>query len=80
MSWNYRVFNLKGTDEEWYEIREVYYSESGRPSRYSISPGNAGGNTLEELVEDLQRMLDATELPAMTIEDFWKREVQNHKG
>ena len=71
MYWNHRVVKhtyMNGST--WYEIHEAFYEE-GKPAdsitRYAIAPG---GETIEELAEELRRMLKATEQPALNYEDF----------
>lgn len=68
--WNYRV--IRETDDElqeWFTLREVYYSPDGEIMYWS-EPIPPGGDSVEDLSEDLQLMatalnsdvLDASEL------------------
>lgn len=71
MSWNYRVVKHAEPDgRAWYQIHEAFYDE-GKPAdsitQDAIVPG---GETIEELAEELRRMLKATEKPALNYEDF----------
>ncbi len=57
LTWNYRVIRQDTTDERSYEIREVYYDTRGDIETYTENPVCPSGETLEELVEDLEHML-----------------------
>jgi hypothetical protein len=66
MTWNYRIF--KETDklgEDWFTVREVYYTESEEIEAYSAEPANPGGVTVEELRSDIEHMLQALEKPIL---------------
>ena len=71
MYWNHRVVKHAEPDgRAWYQIHEAFYDE-GKPAdsitQDAIVPG---GETIEELAEELRRMLKATEKPALNYEDF----------
>jgi hypothetical protein len=71
MYWNHRVVRQKDRDgRDWYQIHEAFYDE-GKPAD-SITKGGItpGGETVEELAEELRRMLKATEKPVLNYEDF----------
>ena len=72
MVWNHRVFRTTtpgGTD--WYDIREVYYNRvGGRPDSYTAEAIAPGGETIEELRENLQYMLNALDHPVLDKEDI----------
>ena len=59
MSWNYRVWGDSFGDETWYEIRETYYNAKGQVSACSDMADSAQGETIEELRQSVQKMLDS---------------------
>ena len=63
--WNYRVLKRTSSKEEWYEIYEVYYDDSGQPIACTESPARPFGETLEELEADLQHFAEAMEKPVL---------------
>lgn len=60
--WNYRVIKSKDGEDDYYQIHSCYYTDNVLDGS-SLHPAKAGGNTLEELRADLQRMLDALDKP-----------------
>ena len=44
--------------EDYYQIHSVYYKD-GKVNGYSKEGSNVGGDTIEEVKEDLKRMLDS---------------------
>ena len=78
MSWNYRVTHSveewQGTineqvREDFFSIREVYYDSSGGIECWTEKSIGPGGETLEELRDDLHLMLKAFELPILEMKD-----------
>lgn len=66
-SWNYRVYiNESGN----YEIQEVYYDSLGRPEYRTEKCSAPYGETLTDLRNDLQQMLQALEKPSLSASDF----------
>ena len=65
MFWNYRIVNLKSQNggEDWYCIREVYYDENKKPEGHSDV--TVGSESLEDVLNVLDMMRKATELPAL---------------
>jgi len=70
MHWNYRIVNLKSENggEDWYCIREVYYDENNKPEGHSDV--SVGSESLEDVLNVLDMMRKATELPALQESDF----------
>ena len=69
--WNFRVIDLtKDNDwgEKWLEICEVYYEDSG--SLLGYCKATVGEESVEELKETLQRMLECLNKPILQEEDF----------
>lgn len=64
--WNHRVMKRKIDGEDVYAIHEVYY-EMDDEDRILWTENDVApcGETLEELKQELQRMLKATEKPVL---------------
>jgi hypothetical protein len=71
MSWNYRVvIRDAGRDAGLtYSLVEVYYDDDGEIIGW-FSPGEASGETLEELRDDLTLMLEAVDRKPLTLTDL----------
>ena len=63
MGWNHRVMKHEKADggDDWYQIHEVYYDSKREPDSWTADGISPGGNTLEDLRDELIRMLEATE-------------------
>ena len=71
MVWNYRV--VKGN--EGYQLREVYYEERrGKHRAFAMSqePAAPFGETKEELIAELERMLKDAKHPVFKPPRRWK--------
>lgn len=70
MTWDYRLFKEPTPDgSPWLTFREVYYRK-GVPISYSANEIAAHGLTVEEVREQLQRMLRALDMPLVKAENF----------
>ena len=77
MSWNYRVFKkVWPSGEIEFSIRETYYPDGADPAQttmhklgYTASPARPSGETLDELEDDLKKMLDALQKPILEPEE-----------
>jgi hypothetical protein len=72
--WNHRVVLMPndGTGTRWYEVQEVYYNRRGEPCGYCNS--YIGGETMQELEEQIERHKQAITLPVLNTEtDFNNR-------
>ena len=58
MSWNHRVMKSKDGDDYFYQIHEVNYDKEGKVDGYTARGTSPCGNSLQELKEDLERMLN----------------------
>lgn len=63
-TWNHRVIHHKGEYGEWYAIHEVHY-EDDRVISMTIDDICPNGCTVEELREELGRMLRACDAPVL---------------
>jgi hypothetical protein len=61
--WNYRVVKEQDSDEEWLEVREVYYDQLGKPMGHCTA--SVGGETLGEIEIVLQMMSQALTKPVL---------------
>jgi len=61
--WDHRVMRQEKADgdDDWYQIHEVHYDSKREVNGYTKNGITAGGHTLEELRDELIRMLEATE-------------------
>ena len=75
MTWNYRVVKVIPEDTSWtphyFMICEAFYDE-GKQHPHSITERSISpyGESLEELKDDLKRMLKALEAPVLNHEEF----------
>ena len=83
MTWNHRLVRRVihtpdpgiGVDPEvLFAIHEVYYDDNGKPENITAEPIAAAGETVEEVMTDLHRMLRACEKPVLEYDDFPKGE------
>lgn len=68
MVWNHRVIKRSFRGEDFYQIHEVYYNDKKKPYLWTNDPIAPGGASLQELREELQRMLRCLDTPIL-IED-----------
>lgn len=67
-SWNYRVIRHLAdgsSDQEWFAIHEVFYNDTGVPYAVSEKACPAGGETTDELFEDMKLMQAASGMPTL---------------
>ena len=73
MSWNYRV--VKFTDEEdYYEIKEVFYDSAGVPVGYSDAV--CGSDTYEGLFKVMGMMQSAHAKPVLDEGEFYGNDTR----
>lgn len=72
MHWNHRIVNCpsKNDGEDWYECKEVYYDNFGIAISCTENPARVHGETVEEIVVTLERMLKAASLPTLHEDNF----------
>lgn len=58
-TWNYRVIRKN----DFCEIHEVYYNTKGDPIAFTENSCSPCGDSMEELIDDLEYFKDALELP-----------------
>ena len=69
MSWNHRVMKSKDGDDYFYQIHEVNYDKEGKVDGYTARGTSPCGNSLQELKEDLERMLNCLNKEVLDYED-----------
>jgi hypothetical protein len=56
-------------DDDWYQIHEVYYDSKRKPDGWTKNGIAPGGHTLEDLRDELLKMLEATEKEILDYKD-----------
>lgn len=69
MSWNYRVVR----NEDGLRIFDVYYDESGKPIGSNAAPTHVYGDSVDDLREQMNLMLDALALPILEKTDIGRK-------
>jgi hypothetical protein len=66
MSFNHRVMRHRDLDGTFvYQVHEVFYDDDGKIDGWSSGPAKPCGESLGELMRDLQHMRDALALPVL---------------
>ena len=68
MTWNIRLVKSNTEFGEYYELREVYYNEMGKPCGHIKL--HAFGDSRRDLLKYIELIQEATTLPALTFEDW----------
>lgn len=74
-SWNFRVTRRELVGEVEYAIREIYYDENRKIIGWTENASAPTGETNQELIEELIRMLAATQDKVIDITDEDNPEV-----
>lgn len=77
MTWNYRVVRFTEIvgDEEFYEIKEVFYDTSGKPVGYSDAV--CAADTYEGLFKCMSMMQSAHAKPVLDEAEFFSKKEQD---
>jgi hypothetical protein len=70
MTWNLRLVNMTSEefpDEDYIEIREVYYDQMGKPLGHSTA--TLGGQDKDEIQTYLKWAMEALDKPVLTFGD-----------
>lgn len=76
--WNYRI--MRHTDafgRQFFAIHEAYYNDHGEVGAWTEEAVGAYGETLEELRDDLEKMIRALDYPVIEVKH---EAVQNGCG
>ena len=79
MIWNYRVTFRPSIGFPSYEIREVYYDDTGKVKLYSKDPIAARGDTVDEFYSDMCLMMDSLDKDPLNL-DVLDRELEKNKA
>lgn len=74
MSWNYRLVRHTQGDDSYITVHEVYYDDDGNPKAYTIDAVSPGGETLDELRDDLILYLQAFGKGVLDADDIVKKD------
>ncbi len=66
--WNYRVVK-HDCEEDFYEIKEIYYDDNGNITAYA-EVGSPYGESVVEVKKCLELMLRALDKPVINIKDL----------
>ena len=77
MTWNYRIIKRHHITSKiiTFEIHEVYYNKDGKINGWSAGPTAPHGETILELVEDLQHCMEALTTPVLVEQTEDGREI-----
>lgn len=75
MHWNYRLIDMSHNNagEPWLELHEVFYEDDG--SLMGYTPVSTGSESVEDMKQTLEWMMQATKEPVLRVTDF-KGEMQ----
>lgn len=73
MSWGYRLVEVTdcGTGEKWYSVARAFYNKDGSLSTWSEEGVIPGGETIDELRDCLNKMLEAVGRPDEVIREVF---------
>lgn len=77
MTWDYRVIKYNTNGNVYYKIHEVYYNEKGEIELYTEEPIEPHGDTLEELIKDIEFMAEATKKPVISKKELDEKITKN---
>jgi hypothetical protein len=82
MYWNYRVVDMRTIEndgetyaDDWLEMREVYYNNKDEPCGHCAT--HVLGEDINEMQEQLDRMMEASAKPTLRGEDFVGSLIEN---
>lgn len=84
--WNHRVIKESLNGEDWYSVREVFYNSDGSIYAYTDEPVEVSGDSIKELREYAQWILDCLDKPVLVDGDVefvdmeGRLEEHNDKG
>lgn len=74
MTWNYRIIKYDTNKNIVYRIHEVFYDEKGKIEGFTEDAVFAQGETVDELISDLQMMInDAKKYPILSLKELNKQ-------
>jgi hypothetical protein len=67
MTWNLRVVNMSDDHEDYFEVREVYYDQIGKPIGHTAAA--IGGMNTDEMRQYIKWAQEALDKPVLTFKD-----------
>ena len=68
MSWNYRMTRRTVGNDQFYEVREIYYDRAGNPTSWTVDAMSPFGETKKELVLSLLSMARCLTHPVLDLD------------
>jgi hypothetical protein len=77
MTWNYRVVRVEEEGYDRYQLYEVYYDDDGKLEGMTENSMHPYGESVEELQNDLEYMMEALRKPVLDMKDLNKYFEEN---
>ena len=77
MTWNYRIVSEKAPEGEFLQLYEVYYDDDGKINGMTENPMKPYGESVEELQNDLEYMMEALKQPVLDMKELEKHFEKN---
>jgi hypothetical protein len=77
MTWNYRVVRIEEEEYDRYQLYEVYYDDDGKIEDMTEDSMHPYGESVEELQNDLEYMMEALKQPVLDMKELEKHFEQN---
>lgn len=77
MTWNYRVVRIEEEEYDRYHLYEVYYDDDGKIEGMTEESMHPYGESVEELQNDLEYMMEALKQPVLDMKDLNKHFEKN---
>ena len=75
--WNYRVVRTEEEQYDSYQLYEVYYDDDGKIEGMTENAMQPYGESLEELQNDLEYMMEALKQPVLDMKELEKQFKEN---
>ena len=75
--WNYRVVRTEEEQYDSYQLYEVYYDDDGKIEGMTENAMQPYGESVEELQNDLEYMMEALKQPVLDMKDLEKQFKEN---
>ena len=77
MTWNYRIVSEKAPEGEFLQLYEVYYDDDGKIKGMTENPMKPYGESVEELQNDLEYMMEDLKQPVLDMKELEKHFEEN---
>ena len=77
MTWNYRIVSEKAPEGEFLQLYEVYYDDDGKIKGMTENAMKPYGESVEELQNDLEYMMEALKQPVLDMKELEKHFEKN---